>query len=250
MAAHGGAIPFGGTFLIFSDYMRPAMRLAALMGLHVIYVFTHDSIGLGEDGPTHQPVEQLLGLRSIPNLILIRPADANEATSAWQFAISHREGPVALVFSRQKLPILDANHYPQIHLGVQAGGYVLEHAPQGAIPDIILIASGSEVHLALEARQCLDKEGIKARVVSLPSWHLFDSQPDIYKELILPPDVPILAIEAGTPLGWKAYVGPQINVIGVNGFGASAPGETVMRQYGFSLENVCMKASEILLATR
>jgi transketolase len=247
MAAHGGVLPFGATFLVFSDYMRPAMRLAALMGLHVIYIFTHDSIGLGEDGPTHQPVEQLLGLRSIPNFLLIRPADANEASSAWRIAIEHQGGPVALVLSRQKLPVLDTKNYPQIHLGVQAGGYVLAHAPQGAKPDITLVATGSEVHLALEARQHLDKKGVKARVVSLPSWHLFASQSDKYKNMVLLPDVPILAIEAGTTLGWKAYIGPQINVIGVDQFGASAPGETVMSQYGFSPENVVKKTFEILM---
>lgn len=246
MAAHGGVLPFGATFLVFSDYMRPPMRLAALMGLHVIYVFTHDSIGLGEDGPTHQPVEQLLGLRSIPNLLLFRPADANESAGAWRTAIEHQGGPVALVLSRQKLPVLDIHKYPQLHLGVQAGGYVLAHAPQGAKPDIILVATGSEVHIALEARQLLEKENVKARVVSLPCWHLFNAQPNKYRNLVLPPDVPILAVEAGTSLGWKAYIGPHIDVIGVDHFGASAPGKTVMSHYGFTPENVVKKALEIL----
>ncbi len=246
MAAHGGVLPFGATFLIFSDYMLPSMRLAALMGLHVIYVFTHDSIGLGEDGPTHQPVEQLLGLRSIPNFLLLRPADANESAGAWRIAIEHQDGPVALVLSRQKLPVLDIHKYPQLTLGVKAGGYILAHAPQGAQPDIILVATGSEVHLALEARLHLEKESVKARVVSLPCWRIFNAQPDEYKRSVLPPDVPILAIEAGTPLGWKAYIGPHIDVIGVDHFGASAPGKTVMRKYGFTPENVVKKTLEIL----
>lgn len=246
MAAHGGVLPFGATFLIFSDYMLPSMRLAALMGLHVMYIFTHDSIGLGEDGPTHQPVEQLLGLRSIPNFLLLRPADANESAGAWRTAIEHQDGPVALVLSRQKLPILDIHKYPQLILGVKAGGYILAHAPQGAQPDIILVATGSEVHLALEARLHLEKQSIKARVVSLPCWRIFNAQPDEYKRSVLPPDVPILAIEAGTPLGWKAYIGPHIDVIGVDHFGASAPGKTVMRKYGFTPENVVKKTLEIL----
>lgn len=246
MAAHGGAIPFGGTFLIFSDYMRPPMRLAALMGMHVIYVLTHDSIGLGEDGPTHQPVEQLLGLRSIPDFVVIRPADANEAISAWQIAIQHREGPVGLIFSRQKLPILDAGKYPQIHLGVKAGGYVLADAPHDARADIILVATGSEVHLALEARQKLDQMDVRARVVSLPSWNLFEAQPAEYKEMVITPNVPLLAIEAGRSLGWKPYIGPGIEVVGVDRFGASAPGKTVMNHYGFSTENIVRKALEVL----
>jgi transketolase len=246
MAAHGGTIPFGATFLIFSDYMRPPMRLAAMTGLHVIYVFTHDSIGLGEDGPTHQPVEQLVGLRAIPGFTLIRPADANETAVAWRIAIEHRDSPVALVLTRQKLPVLDLERYPGILLGVRAGGYVLAHAPGGTKPGITLIATGSEVHLALAARERLAEEGVKARVVSLPSWHLFRVQSDEYREEVLPPDVPMLAIEAGVSLGWKPYVGPQIAVIGVDRFGASAPGETVMREYGFTVENVVGQALALL----
>lgn len=249
MAAHGGLIPFGATFLIFSDYMRPSMRLAALMGLHVIYVFTHDSIALGEDGPTHQPVEQLLGLRSIPGFTVIRPADANETCAAWRIAIEHEGGPVALVLTRQNLPVLDLQKYPQIPLGVRSGGYVLEDTSGKELPDITLIATGSEVQLALAARKKLQSQGIRARVVSLPSWNLFDFQPVEYREAVIPPDVPMLAmlaIEAETPLGWRPYFGPGIAVIGVERFGASAPGEIVMREYGFSVENVLQQALALI----
>jgi transketolase len=246
MAAHGGTIPFGATFLIFSDYMRPPMRLAALMDLQVIYVFTHDSIGLGEDGPTHQPVEQLLGLRSIPGLTLIRPADANETAVAWRVAIERKKHPVVLVLTRQKLPVLDLDRYPNIPLGVRAGGYILADAPKDAKPDIILIATGSEVHLALAAREQLAQEGVKARVVSLPSWHLFQAQPAEYQEAVLPSEVPMLAIEAGVSLGWRPYVGPHIEVIGVDRFGASAPGDVLMQKYGFNVENVCQRAIALL----
>lgn len=246
LAAHGGLLPYGATFLVFSDYVRPPMRLAALMEKHVIYVFTHDSIGLGEDGPTHQPVEHLLGLRSIPNLILIRPADANETAAAWRIAIEHRDGPVALVFTRQKLPILDTVLYPQIHLGVKSGGYILADVPGGNDPQIILIATGSEVHLAMQAREQLLEEGVKTRVVSLPCWHLFQAQPQEYRVEVLPPEVPMLAIEAGVSLGWRPYIGPHIEVIGVDKFGESAPGSRVMQEYGFSVENVVKKALALL----
>jgi transketolase len=246
MAAHGGSIPFGATFLIFSDYMRPSIRLAALMGLHVIYVFTHDSIALGEDGPTHEPVEQLLGLRSIPNMLVIRPADANETAEAWRIAIEHTEGPVALVLTRQNLPILDLQKYPQLPLGVRSGGYVLAHATGDAPPDIILIATGSEVQLALAAREKLETQGVRARVVSLPSWNLFAAQPSEYREAVFPIEVPMLVIEAGVSLGWQPYVGPGIAMIGVDRFGASAPGAIVMREYGFSVENVLQQALALI----
>jgi transketolase len=246
MAAHGGLIPFGATFLIFSDYMRPSIRLAALMGLHVIYVFTHDSIGLGEDGPTHQPVEQLLGLRSIPGFTVIRPADANETSAAWRIAIEHTGGPVALVLSRQNLPVLDLQKYPQIPLGVRSGGYVLEDASGKGLPDITLIATGSEVQMALAARKKLETQGVRARVVSLPSWNLFVTQSAEYREAVFPLEAPMLAIEAGVSLGWRPYVGPGIAVIGVDRFGASAPGEIVMREYGFSVEHVTRQALELV----
>jgi transketolase len=242
LAAHGGMIPFGSTFLIFSDYVRPPIRLAALMGLHVIYVFTHDSIALGEDGPTHQPVEQLLGLRSIPNMLVIRPADANETAIAWRVAIEHKDGPVALVLTRQNLPVLDLQKYPQLPLGVRSGGYVLAHASGNTPAALTLIATGSEVQLALAAREKLETQGVRARVVSLPCWNLFDAQPVEYREAVLPPGVPMLAIEAGVSLGWRPYVGPGIAVIGVNRFGASAPGSKVMNEYGFNVEHVTQQA--------
>ncbi len=245
LAVHGGTLPYGATFLIFSDYMRPPIRLAALMKAHVIYVFTHDSIALGEDGPTHQPVEQLLGLRAIPGMTVIRPADANEAAEAWRIAVEHTEGPVALALSRQALPVLDLQQYPQLTLGVKAGGYVLVHSQHK--PEINLVASGAEVHLALAARERLTAEGLQVRLVSLPSWNLFNLQPQEYKEDVLPEDVPILAIEAGTSLGWLPYIGPHLaGVIGVEHFGASAPGDVVLREYGFNLDNVVRKAHEII----
>ncbi|MEP6984128.1 MAG: transketolase, partial [Chloroflexota bacterium] len=242
LAAHGGTIPFGATFLIFSDYMRPPIRLAALMGLHVVYVFTHDSIALGEDGPTHQPVEQLLGLRSIPNVLVIRPADANETVAAWRIAIEHKDGPVALILTRQNLLILDLHVYPQLPMGVRSGGYVLARET-GTVPaDITLIATGSEVQLALAAREKLENQGVRVRVVSLPCWNLFGAQPVEYRDSVLPPEVPMLAVEAGVSLGWQPYVGPGIAMIGVDHFGASAPGETVMHEYGFSVEHVMRQA--------
>ena len=246
MAAHAGTIPFGATFLIFSDYMRPPIRLAALMGLHVIYVFTHDSIALGEDGPTHEPVEQLLGLRSIPNMLVIRPADANETAAAWRIAIEHQGGPVALVLTRQNLPILDLQKYPQLPLGVRSGGYVLAQVTGNNPADITLIATGSEIQLALAAREKLETQGIRARVVSLPCWNLFDAQPVEYREAVLPPEVPMLAIEAGVSLGWRPYVGPGIEVIGVNHFGASAPGSVVMNEYGFNVDHVTQQVLELI----
>ncbi|MGE5221389.1 MAG: transketolase-like TK C-terminal-containing protein, partial [Omnitrophica WOR_2 bacterium] len=246
MAAHGGTLPFGATFLVFSDYMRPPMRLAALMKLHVMYVFTHDSIALGEDGPTHQPVEHLLGLRSIPNFILIRPADANETGAAWRIAVEHQGGPVALVLSRQKLPVLGLQRFPQITEGVKMGAYVLAPEQKDTQPDLILVASGSEVHLALSARDRLAEQGVRAWVVSMPSWNLFSRQTKEYRQSVIPPNKPILTIEAGVSLGWKSYFGEQISTIGVDRFGASAPGETVMRAYGFNLDNVVNQALDLL----
>jgi transketolase len=212
----------------------------------VIYVFTHDSIGMGEDGPTHQPVEQLLGLRSIPGMVVLRPADANETVAAWRVAIARRQGPVALVLTRQGLPVLDLGSYPGIPAGVPLGGYILADSPAGDRPEIILIATGSEVHLALEGRDRLVAEGVKARVVSMPSTNLFASQSDDYREKIIPQGVPLLVIEAGSPLGWRSYVGPQIAVIGIDTFGASAPGPVVMQHYGFTVENVCKQAHCVL----
>ena len=242
MALHGGLIPYGATFLIFSDYMKPALRLACLMNVHSIFVYTHDSIALGEDGPTHQPVEQLVGLRAIPRMTVLRPADANETAAAWKVAIS-RKGPVCLALTRQKLPVLDAKQY-KISEGVPRGAYVLAEAEGKA--DLVLIATGSEVHLALAARERLAKDKVRARVVSMPSWELFDEQPSEYRAQVLPAGVPRLAIEAGAKLGWCKYVGDHGDVIGLERFGASAPGEVVLEKLGFSVENVVSRAMKLL----
>ncbi len=250
MALHRGFIPYGATFLIFSDYMRPPMRLAAMNGLPVIYVFTHDSIAMGEDGPTHQPVEQLLGLRSVPGLTVIRPADANETVIAWRVAIAAHDHPTALILTRQKLPVLDLDKYPTISSGVECGGYTLADAGENLSAEIILIATGSEVHLALNSRDQLAKEGVRARVVSLPCWSLFKSQSQSYQQQVLPKEIPFLSLEAGVSLGWNSYVGPSENFIAVDHFGASAPGEVVMREYGFTVENVCQKAHALLGKTK
>jgi len=246
MALHRGLIPYGGTFLVFSDYMRPPMRLAAMNALPVIYIFTHDSIGMGEDGPTHQPVEQLIGLRSIPGMVVLRPADANETVAAWRVAIGRKQGPVALVLTRQGLPVLDLNVYPAIPAGVPMGGYVLADSPTSGRPDIVLIATGSEVHLALEGRERLAAGGVHARVVSMPSTNLFAAQADDYRENVVPAGVPILVIEAGSPMGWQSFAGPRIAVIGIDTFGSSAPGPVVMEHYGFTAENVCRQAHHLL----
>ncbi len=246
IALHQGFIPYVATFLIFSDYMRPPMRLAAMTELQVIYVFTHDSIGLGEDGPTHQSVEQLVGLRAIPNFVVIRPADANETARAWQVALKHRDGPVALALTRQKLPVLDLSKYPNIAKGVEKGGYIISDTKEGATPDIILVATGSEVQLILEAQERLLSDDVHVRAVSLPSWNLFDKQDDDYRHSVFTPGVPILAVEAGATLGWGPYVGPSIGVIGLDRFGASAPGETVMGKLGFNVDNVCKHALRML----
>jgi transketolase len=245
LAAHGGIIPFGATFLIFSDYMRPPMRLAAMMGLHVIYVFTHDSIAVGEDGSTHQPVEQLAGLRSVPRLVVIRPSDANETAWAWRVALERRDGPVALVLTRQDVPTIDRTQFgPAADL--RRGGYILIDAPRGR-PDLILIATGSEVALIVAAREKLKAKGIAVRLVSMPSWELFDSQPAAYRDEVLPPSVRArLAVEAGVSMGWHRYVGDRGDVLAVDRFGASAPGSVMLREYGFTVDNVCMHAFAML----
>jgi transketolase len=241
MAAHGGIIPFGSTFLIFSDYLRPSIRLAALMELGVIYVFTHDSIGVGEDGPTHQPVEQLAALRAIPRLVVIRPCDANETAVAWRFAIESRDGPVALALTRQNLPTLDRSQFAAAG-GLRQGAYVLADAPDGR-PDIILIGTGSEVALVIAAREKLAQLNIQARVVSMPSWELFDAQSREYRDSVLPRPVrPRLAVEAALPQGWHRYVGDGGDVIGIERFGASAPGNVVMERLGFTVEHVVERA--------
>jgi transketolase len=242
-------IPFGGTFLTFSDYMRPAIRLAALSEVQVIYVFTHDSIGLGEDGPTHQPIEHLAALRAIPKLFVIRPGDPAEVSEAWRLAILRRHAPTALALTRQKLPAIDRTRYNSAE-GLRRGGYILAEAeaqPSGRAPQLILIATGSEVSLALEAREKLQAEGIATRVVSLPCWELFEQQPEDYRHEILPPAVTgRLGIEAGVCQGWDRYVGPRGDVICLNRFGASAPGDVAMRELGFNVDNVLKHAKALL----
>ncbi|RMF63443.1 MAG: transketolase [Calditrichaeota bacterium] len=245
MMLHRGVRPFAATFFVFTDYARPAIRLAALMKLPVIYVMTHDSIGLGEDGPTHQPIEHLAALRAVPNLTLIRPADANEVAYAWRAALQHKEGPTMLVLSRQKLPILDRENMGSAE-GVLQGAYVLSKE-KGSRPDLILLASGSEVHVVLAAQEVLRKEGIDARVVSMPSWELFRAQPEAYRESVLPRTVSArLAVEAGSPLGWREWVGDAGAVIGIERFGASAPYKEIFRHYGFTAENVVQWSKKLL----
>ena len=246
MAHHGGVIPFGATFLTFSDYMRPSIRLAALSAAHVIYVWTHDSIALGEDGPTHQPVEQLASLRAIPNLLLLRPADANETVEAWRIAMRHTAGPVGLALTRQKIPVLDRTTLAAA-AGAARGAYVLIDADQGMPPELILIATGSEVSLALAAHRQLSREGVRSRVVSMPSWELFEAQPVEYRHSVLPPAVGArVSVEAGSPFGWERYVGPTGAIIGVDHFGASGPGPVVMAHYGFTVEHLVATAKRVL----
>lgn len=243
IALHGGFIPFGGTFLVFADFMRPAVRMAALMGLRSIFVFTHDSIAVGEDGPTHQPVEHAMSLRVIPNLCVIRPADALETAMAWQTACLNQHKPTALLLSRQKLPVLH-KYAAVIHDNAGKGAYVLD-AGQGEAKAVI-IATGSEVHLALEAQAKLAEEGVGVSVVSMPSWDMFEMQSEEYKKSVLPEGLPKVAVEAGVTLGWSRYTGSEDNVIGINKFGASAPGGTVMKEYGFTAENVATKVKSLL----
>lgn len=245
LAAHGGFIPYGSTFLIFSDYMRPPIRLAALMGLHIVHVFTHDSIAVGEDGPTHQPVEQLANLRAIPNLIVIRPGDANETAVAWRVALETRDRPVMLVLTRQDLPTLDRTRYAAAD-GLRRGAYVLSDAPSGK-PELILIASGSEIGLIVAAAERLQQQGIAVRCVSMPSWELFEALPQAERDAVLPPSVDArLAVELGVPQGWDRYIGARGDMLGVERFGASAPAEVVLREYGFTVDNVCARAKTLL----
>ena len=245
LAAHGGFIPYGSTFLIFSDYMRPAIRLAALQKLHALHVFTHDSIALGEDGPTHQPIEQLVSLRAIPGLTVIRPADANETAVAWKVAVTSRDGPVLLVLTRQDVPTIDRSKHPAA-TGLVNGGYILSGAGDDT-PDLILIASGSEVSLITAAAETLGQEGVKVRCVSMPSWDLFDAQPPAYRDTVLPPAVTKrLAVEAGATLGWERYVGQAGDVIGIDHFGASAPAKVLLKEFGFSADNVVARARKLL----
>ncbi|HYW30727.1 MAG TPA: transketolase [Gemmatimonas sp.] len=245
MALHGGTVPYGGTFLVFSDYMRPAIRLAALMGAHVIYVFTHDSIGLGEDGPTHQPVEQLAALRCIPNLLVLRPADADETAESWRIAITHKSGPVALVLTRQKLSYLDCTE--RVRAGVSRGGYMLADATGGAA-DVVLLASGSEVEIALAARGQLAAEGIAARVVSCPSLELLAAQDAAYRSQLLPAGVPRVAIEAAHPSPWYRWTGDQGEVIGIETFGASAPYQVLYKEMGITADAIVAAAKRVIAA--
>jgi transketolase len=241
LAAHGGSIPFGSTFLIFSDYMRPPIRLAALMGLHVVHVFTHDSIALGEDGPTHQPVEQLANLRAIPNVRVIRPCDANETAVAWRVALETRDRPSLLILTRQAVPTLDRSRFAPAD-GLRRGAYVLADAPNGK-PELILIASGSEVGLIVAASEILQRQGVAVRCVSMPSWDLFDALAQQERDAVLPPRVTArLAVEMASSQGWHRYVGHGGDVLSVERFGASAPAEVLVREYGFTVEEVCRRA--------
>ena len=245
MALHGGLRVYGGTFFVFSDYMRPAIRLSALMGVPVTYVFTHDSIAVGEDGPTHEPIEQLSSLRAMPNLSLIRPADANETKAAWEQAIQAEGHPTALVLTRQGLPVLPETN-ERASEGVQKGAYILKEAEK-EIPDLLLMASGSEVQLVYEASKKLKEDGIDVQVVSMPSWDRFEKQSTEYKSEVLPKAVTKrLAVEMASPFGWERYVGLDGTVLGIDQFGASAPGDVVIEKYGFTVENVVKEAKELM----
>jgi transketolase len=244
LAAHGGLIPFCATFLSFSDYMKPSIRLAAITEAHEIFVFTHDSIALGQDGPTHQPVEHVAALRAVPNLVVIRPGDANETAEAWRFAIKARS-PVVLILTRQDVPTLNRELYGAAN-GLHRGAYILKDAEAGQ-PDLILIGTGSEVNLIVEAQKKLEEDHIRVRAVSMPSWEIFEAQTIEYRNNILPPSVKArLAIEALIPQGWEKYTGDMGDILGIEHFGASAPGPVVMREFGFTVENVCMKARNVL----
>ncbi len=238
-------IPFGGTFMVFYDYMRPPVRLAAMMGLQAIYVYTHDSIGLGEDGPTHQPVEHLMGMRALPNLVLLRPADANETAVAWRVALENQHGPTAIALSRQKLPVFDRTRYASAE-NVIKGAYVMSESPTGKI-DAIIIATGSEVSIAIEAQDKLTAEGIGARVVSMPSWELFDRQSQAYRDEVLPPAVTSrISIEAGLTFGWRNYVGDRGDMIGLDRFGASAPYQVLYENFGFTASNIVERVKKLI----
>jgi transketolase len=241
MAAHGGLRPFGSTFFVFSDYAKPALRIAALMEVPALFVFTHDSIGVGEDGPTHEPIEHLMALRAVPHMTDFRPADANETAAAWRLALE-RKGPCFFALTRQDVPVIDAATR-DVYASVSKGAYVLEDA---ANPQVVLIGTGSEVWLALGAAKLLAAEGIRARVVSMPSWRLFEEQSAAYKAGVLPTGVPTLAVEAGATLGWWKYAGSGGDVVGLDRFGASAPGPKVMAELGFTAENVAARARKLL----
>jgi len=245
MALHRGVIPYGSTFLVFADYMRPTIRLAAIMEIPSIFVFTHDSIAVGEDGPTHQPIEQIASLRAIPNLVVIRPADANETAVAWRIALESKNRPVALALTRQNLPILDRSKMPSAE-GLARGAYILID-PEGGNPDIIMIATGSEISLVIDAEKVLKEKGIKTRVVSMPSWELFDEQDEEYRNTVLPPSIKArIAVEAGSPQGWCRYVGTEGDIIGLDHYGASAPLKVIYPKLGFSVENVVERSIRLV----
>ncbi len=244
MALHGGAIPYTATFLVFSDYMRPAIRLGALMGQQVIYIFTHDSIGVGEDGPTHQPIEHLMALRAIPGLVVSRPADATETVEVWRAAMCRRDGPTVMAFTRQNLPVLDRSTLNPAS-GVLKGGYILWESSSS--PQVVIIGTGSEVHIALEAGQKLEGEGIAARVVSMPSWEIFDDQPKEYRDQVLPPSLRArVSVEAGTTMGWERYVGLDGASVGMTGYGASAPAGILYEKFGITAERVADEARKLV----
>jgi transketolase len=247
IALHGGAIPYTATFLVFSDYMRPSIRLGALMGQQVIYVFTHDSIGVGEDGPTHQPIEHLMSLREIPGLVVTRPADATETVEAWRAAVTRQDGPTVMAYTRQNLPVLDRSKL-QPASGALKGGYTLWESSDS--PQVLLIATGSEVHIALEAGQALEGEGIASRVVSMPSWELFDDQPKAYRDQVLPPSLRArVSVEAGTTKGWERYVGLDGASVGMSSYGASAPAGVLYEKFGITAENVASEARRLVNGT-
>ena len=248
MALHGGMRAYGATFLVFYDYMRPPVRLAALSGTPAIFVFTHDSIGLGEDGPTHQPVEQLAGMRTVPNLLCLRPCDANETTEAWRASLQNSRGPSCLLLTRQDVPVLDRTQCAPAS-GLHKGAYVLRDAP-GAAVQIILIASGSEVHIALQAQTMLATQNVGARVVSMPSWDLFARQPKSYRDEVLPPAINArISIEAGVTFGWERWVGSAGIAMGIDHFGASAPYQTLYEKFGLTAEHVVENANKLMAGT-
>jgi transketolase len=246
MAVHGGLIPYGSTFFTFSDYCKPALRLAAIMQAHSIFVYTHDSIALGEDGPTHQPIEHLMALRAVPGLTDLRPADANETAAAWRLALE-RKSPSFFALSRQDLPVLDPQKL-DIYGGVSKGAYVVE--PGGDSPDLLIVGTGAEVWPSLNAAAALKKEGITTRVISMPSWKIFEEQSEEYKTSIFPDHLPKLAVEAGATLGWWKYVGRHGDVIGLDRFGASAPGEIVLEKLGFGVDNIVARAKHLVEKAR
>jgi transketolase len=242
MCIHGGPRCYGGTFLVFCDYMRPSIRMAALMKLPAIFVFTHDSIGVGEDGPTHQPIEQIMSMRLIPGLTIVRPADAAETIAAWSAALKKTNGPTALILSRQKLPVLDAKKTANAH----RGGYILEEASSiASAPQVIFAATGSEVHVALKAHSAMEAQGIPTRVVSMPSWEIFEEQDAAYRQSIFPPNIPVVSIEAGVTLGWQKYANASI---GIDQFGASAPAEVLFEKFGISADHLVSTANRLLVS--